>query len=353
MGKIVYSMAGEGRGHATRVKTVVEGLRHEHEIHLLAPGDAYDLLAPAYQGTEVRITRLPALRFGYGKTAAIDPVRTVRDASGYFARLPTVRKQVADHLRRLKPDLGIVDFEPILPRAATDVGLPFVSLDHQHVLVVSDFAEVPPFLRFLCRSGSIAVRRWSPGQSATIVSSFYKPPLRAAWQSTQQVGVLLRPTIASRHGERGTHLVSYFRRSVNPNVIEALAALDREVRVYGVGELPPTGKVTFEPVSEEGFIEDLATCEALVASAGNQVVGEALHLGKPVLGIPEPMNFEQHVNAHYIRSSGAGDWASHDGLTPEHIDGFLQRIDDYRAAIPDDGHDGTGPTLATIRRMLG
>lgn len=353
MGKIVYSMAGEGRGHATRVKTVVEGLRHEHEIHLLAPGDAYDLLAPAYDGTEVRIARLPALRFGYGRGAGIDPLRTISGGSRYFARLPRVRAQLADHLRRLKPDLAIVDFEPILPRAARDVGLPFVTLDHQHVIVVSDLGELSPFLKLLCDSGGLAVRRWSPGQSATIVSSFYKPPLRRAWQSTQQVGVLLRPQIASRAGEPGTHLVAYFRRSVDPRVVEALERLGRDVRVYGAGELPSRGKVSFQPVSEDGFIEDLATSEALIASAGNQVVGEALHLGKPVLGIPEPMNFEQHVNAHFIQASGAGETCSHERLTAERIDEFVQRIDDHRARIPTDGHDGTEPTLATIRRMLG
>ncbi len=352
MGKIVYSMAGEGRGHATRVKTIVESLRHEHEIHLLAPGDAYELLAPAYAGTDVHIRRLPALRFGYGRSAAIDPLRTIGGGGKYFAHMPKLRRQVGDFLRKLGPDLAIVDFEPILPRAARDVGVPFISLDHQHVLVVSDFRELPPFLRLCTNAGGVAVRRWSPGQSAIVVSSFYKPPLRTAWRAAQQVGVLLRPQIASRKGERGQHLVAYFRRTVNPNVLDALERLGRDVRVYGAGELPSRGKVSFRPVSEQGFIDDLATSEALIASAGNQVVGEALHLGKPVFGIPEPMNFEQHVNAHFIQTSGAGECSSHDGLTPERIDDFLQRIDEFRARIPTDGHDGTGPALATIRRML-
>jgi uncharacterized protein (TIGR00661 family) len=352
MGKIVYSMAGEGRGHATRVKTVVEGLRDEHEIHLLAPGDAFELLSPAYAGTDVQITRLPALRFGYGRKAGIDPIRTIGGGGRYFAHMPRLRRQVADFLRRTKPDLAIVDFEPILPRAASDVGVPFMSLDHQHVLVVSDFGELSPFLRFCTNAGALGVRRWSPGQSAIVVSSFYRPPLRPGWQTAQQVGVLLRPQIASRKGEMGDHFVAYFRRAVNPNVIDALERLGKDVRVYGAGELPPRGKVSFRPVSEQGFIDDLATSRALIASAGNQVVGEALHLGKPVLGVPEPMNFEQHVNAHFIEKSGAGVCVSHEGLTPAGIDDFTQRIDEFRARIPPDGHDGTGAALATIRRML-
>ena len=45
---------------------------------------------------------------------------------------------------------------------------------------------------------------------------------------------------------------------------------------------------------------------AVVSTAGNQLVGEALYLGKPVLVMPERVNFEQAINAHYLEQSGAG-----------------------------------------------
>ena len=63
MARILYSMCGEGRGHAARVRAIVEALRREHEIILLAPDDAYDFLASRYSAatSNVFIRRIPGL----------------------------------------------------------------------------------------------------------------------------------------------------------------------------------------------------------------------------------------------------------------------------------------------------
>ncbi|MGE3779673.1 MAG: glycosyltransferase family protein, partial [Pirellulaceae bacterium] len=50
MARIVCSLSGEGRGHATRIAALVEHLRREHDIVLLASHVAYDLLAPICRG---------------------------------------------------------------------------------------------------------------------------------------------------------------------------------------------------------------------------------------------------------------------------------------------------------------
>ncbi len=50
MAKIFYRLAGEVRGHAARVRSMVELLRHEHEIVIFAPEQAFEFLAPRYPG---------------------------------------------------------------------------------------------------------------------------------------------------------------------------------------------------------------------------------------------------------------------------------------------------------------
>ena len=67
MATIFYSLSGEGRGHATRVRAVVEELRKRHRVVIYAPGHAYELLLPVYEGTDVDIrpytrTRVPLQR---------------------------------------------------------------------------------------------------------------------------------------------------------------------------------------------------------------------------------------------------------------------------------------------------
>src|SRR5687768_10264366 len=108
MAKIFYSMAGEGRGHATRVRAVVEQLRRRHEIVLYAPGDAHQLLAPIYDGTEVVVRRIPCLRFCYTQKR-LNPIATIRDGASYLWRLPKLVKQIRRDIDREAPDLAVTD----------------------------------------------------------------------------------------------------------------------------------------------------------------------------------------------------------------------------------------------------
>ena len=48
MAKIAISLCGEGRGHATRICTLVERLKREHEILIFTSGDALVFLAERF-----------------------------------------------------------------------------------------------------------------------------------------------------------------------------------------------------------------------------------------------------------------------------------------------------------------
>ena len=43
--RILYGVAGEGMGHATRSRVVVDDLIEEHDLRLVASSDAYTYLA--------------------------------------------------------------------------------------------------------------------------------------------------------------------------------------------------------------------------------------------------------------------------------------------------------------------
>ncbi len=334
MARIFYSLSGEGRGHATRVMTVVEMFREEHEITVFTYGDAYDMLSPLYRGSDVTVRRIPGLRFKYDGLT-LDYARTGYCVGNYYLKtLRPLVDELAGHIRSGRADLVITDFEPALPRAAARCGVPFVSLDHQHFLVVSDLSELPAGLRWWADTIGLAVRACCRGQARTIVSSFYGPPLKRAYrQIAVQVGPLLRRRVLDARPERRGHAVAYLRRSASPGLLSALADSGIPVRVYGLGERPASGDATFHPVTAEGFLEDLATSQALICTAGNQIVGEALHLGKPVLAIPEPGNREQHINAHFVRRRGVGNWLSMDAVTSARLQGFMDRLEDFKRAM--------------------
>jgi uncharacterized protein (TIGR00661 family) len=352
MATIVYGLAGEGRGHATRVRTVVEALRAEHRFVIYAPGDAYAMLAPIYAGSDVTVEHLPGLHFAYDARNAVSPWRTAGAVAAYAARLPALVARLARDLERVRPVLAITDFEPALPRAAARLGVPVVSLDHQHFLTTSDFSGLPPALRL--RAGALGriVALYDVARAATIVSSFCSPPLRAGLARTLAVGPLLRPAVLAARPEHGAHLVVYLRKFASPQAIDALAACGRDVRVYGLGVRPRCGNVRFHAVDERRFLEDLAGADALVTTAGNQLLGEALYLRKPVLALPEPGNAEQRIHAHLLAAGGAGEWLDFARFDAPALATFLRRVDGYRAAIPNAGANGNPAALAALRRHL-
>ena len=352
MAKIFYSVAGEGRGHATRVRAIVEQLRSEHQFVIFAPDDAYDMLAPLYETSNIRVVRIPGPRFEYGSNKAVSTWRTGLGAFSYVATLPALVDRLEREIDKERPDLVITDFEPSLARAAVSRGVPFVSLDHQHFLVVSDFSHLPKGLQLRAALLGGVVDLYYKGQEATIVSSFCFPRLRPGLGRVVQVGPMLRPQILNATPEHGGHLVAYMRKFGSDRLIEALSASGREVRFYGLGALPSLGNIHFFAIEERRFVEDLATSYALVTTAGNQLLGEALYLKKPILAMPEPKNSEQLIHGHLLAREGTGEWTDFERVSAATVRRFLSRVELYRSRIVPERLNGNAAAIAELRRHL-
>ena len=358
MSKIFYSMAGEGRGHAVRVKTLVEHLRHRHELVLFASGDAHDFLQKTYghdQTENVRLQKVRGLNFRYtgGK---LDLFKSTLSAMKFgWREMPKLVETLRKQIDAEQPDLAISDFEPSLPRAARLTGLPWMSIDHQHVLLAYDLSSLPSLLRRYAWWMSWAVRwYYGWGSYTPVASSFYTPRLKRGFEHVLQIGPMLRPEVVSTSPTTQEFLLSYLRSNTPPEAIEILARCGWPVRIYGLGERPAVGSVTFHAIDEHRFVSDLAACAALMSAAGNQLLGEALYYGKPVFAIPEEMHHEQQINAHFLRQMGAGDWMTAETFAEDRFREFLTRLEEYRSNIlPLKGTiNGTPLALAAIEDAL-
>lgn len=352
MARIVYSMSGEGRGHATRVRTMVELLRGEHELLLLAPGDAYALLEGAYRGSDVRIQRLPGLRFAYNKHQKVAILGTGLNVWRYLLALPQMKREMCEQFEHFGADLLISDYDPGAPRAAQRAGLPYIALDHQSFATHGRFDWLPGKLRF--QLAQIKLVNWIlyHRQVHTISSSFFRPDAKRERPDVTFVGSMLRPQVLDAEIVRGEHITAYCRRSVTENVLESLASAPCEVRLYGLGEKADRGSIRFRPISEDGFVADLASGRAVVANAGNQLLGETLYLGKPMLALPEEGQHEQMLNSHVLERLGGGRWCTPRELTPEKLHAFLDEADQLEAAIDREFAHGAPNALAAIRKVL-
>ena len=149
-------------------------------------------------------------------------------------------------------------------------------------------------------------------------------------------------------------VLSYLRRHTPFSAIESLADCGLPVRVYGLGRRDPVGRVSFHDIDERRFVEDLASCRALVSAAGNQLIGEALHLGKPLLVLPERAHAEQLMNSHFLNAMGCGDFCVLEEVSRDRVRMVLAemaRLTPALAAVAG-RMDGTDDVLRAIGHRL-
>jgi UDP:flavonoid glycosyltransferase YjiC (YdhE family) len=91
-----------------------------------------------------------------------------------------------------------------------------------------------------------------------------------------------------------------------------------------------------------------------VSAAGNQLIGESLHLGKPLLVLPERAHSEQLMNSSFLAAMGCGDVALLEEVTPTRVRGFLDQLGSYAPALASVAGrmDGTPDVLRIIARRL-
>jgi uncharacterized protein (TIGR00661 family) len=310
------------------------------------------MLADAYADVDrVTVCEIPGLHFSY-RGQRLDYFKSCCSAVPYLWQMRDRIGKLERLLQQERPDLAITDFEPLLPRAAQRCGIPYVSFDHQHFLVVNDLSELPWLLRWKARLLAPSVRLFYCGQRRTIVSSFYRPPLKPNTRNVTQTGVLLRPEILHARPVVGDFVLVYMRRFLRENLWQALQRCGRPVRIYGLGEHPSNGNLQFRQVDECNFIDDLIHCYAVVSNAGNQLVGESLYLKKPFLALPESGNFEQSINAHFVRQSGGGDAVPFRQIGPNQLQRFLERVPEYRRQIRSEAVAGNTEALEAILSEL-
>ena len=110
------------------------------------------------------------------------------------------------------------------------------------------------------------------------------------------------------------------------------------------------GNLRYRPFSEAGFIDDLRTAAAVIASAGFTLMGEAVYLHKPMLAEPVARQFEQILNARYLQKEGYGVCA--DQITASTLQEFLSRVPEFAANLARYSQDGNRDLLAKLDSVL-
>jgi uncharacterized protein (TIGR00661 family) len=354
--RIAIGVCGEGRGHATRMATLVEHLQDEHEIVMFSFAEGLEFLRRRFPAgaSPVRIIEIPGIRFMYTRER-IDLTRSIVAGLHYkYRQVWPLVDRLCPEIKKFGADLVVTDFEPALPRAGQRRGIPFVSVDHQHFLRSYDLSGLSLFLRAWAFFMGRVVSMYIKEPADTVVSAFFRPPLRKGWEHVVQTGPLLRSEILRAQPRDGGFILSYFRRHTPRKAIEALTDCGMPVKVYGLGQKEGYRNISFHSIDEHRFLEDLASCRCMISAAGNQLIGEALHLSKPMLLLPERIHAEQRMNSHYLARMGCGEAELLEKVTRNRVGAFLGKLDHLRGTMAgmQRGIDGTPEVLRILQRRL-
>ncbi|MEM9490102.1 MAG: glycosyltransferase family protein [Myxococcota bacterium] len=348
--RIIYGVHGYGRGHATRSMAVIDELRQHHEVRVIAGGDAYELLCRRYPVLEV-----DCLRWHYGKSGRRSAWTTLRSAApqvrDIFTRGP-VWQRVADEMQRFVPQVVISDAEAWTHRVARTLSIPRISFDHAGIMA---FCRPPldtldDIRRRMIDANAYKGLMGTPQRK--LVSSFFKVPV--VDDSVAIVPPIMRDEIYRTPASQGDHVLVYLnngRVQWTPRLRQALLGAGVPVRVYGVADRGGEGPITFRPVDNQGFIDDLSSCRAVVSTAGNQLVGEAMHYGKAMLVMPEEC-VEQRMNALAIAREGVGEWLPSTDITAARVASFLARAARYGANALSKALDGRREAMLILERWF-
>jgi uncharacterized protein (TIGR00661 family) len=351
--RILYGVVGEGMGHAIRSRVILDELVQRHDVQVVVSGRAHDYLAKR-ANDHLRVKKI----WGFTIVTEDNEVRNFRTllanvkgalTGGWPQNIKTYF-EIADSFR---PDVVISDFESWSYLYGVNHGLPVISVDN--IQIVNRCRHDKDVIAGHEASFQIAkgiVKAKVPGAYQYLITSFFRPPVRK--KRTSLHPPVLRPEILAARTEAGSHLLVYQSYTTNQELPDLLRRTGIECRIYGLRrdlqEEERDGNLVYKPFSEQGFIDDLRTARAVVASAGFTLMGEAVYLHKPMLAEPVAKQFEQILNARYLEKEGYG--LSTDRIDEARLREFLQRIPEFETNLSRYSQDGNKELLSRLESAM-
>ncbi|MAW30953.1 MAG: hypothetical protein CMD15_03505 [Flavobacteriales bacterium] len=296
--KIAMALAGEGRGHTVRAVALGQELIDlGHDLRFFTKGQSEDLLIERFGHDSLQI--MPVPRFvSFGPRVSVTATGIMGGV--FLLGIRNKVKQTIDDMGDWRPDICISDFEPVLPRVAKKLKVPCISFDSQHFTIACDMKNYLSVIhRMRISIVALIAKIFNPYAKLHVVSKPFSLPVRK--NKYHLVGPMLRPSIENGNWEpTNTHIVCYSRAALSkclPEIFNYSEELGLEVRLYGFHPENIPTHVKKMPISDQGFVDDLLSCNLIISTAGSQLIGEVATLGIPSILIPEPGQVEQDINA--------------------------------------------------------
>lgn len=342
MAKILYSVAGEGLGHAVRSKAVIESLAYRNKVRIAASSKSYLYLSKFFDAEEIDYFNIIYLN---------NKAANLLTFFSNFIRFPVILARGWKILRiinEFKPDIIITDFEPLVSYFAYFKKIPLISIDNQHIITNALHKNIPKKYWLDAIITKLVIKLFIVKSRKFFINSFYNCRLKD--KNSVLIKPLLRKEIINSKTSDKNHILVYQTSKSNNGLINELQKINEKFIVYGFYENKNLGNVILKDVGEKEFLKDLASCKAVITNGGFTLISEALYLEKPILSIPVKRQFEQTLNAIYLEKMGYGIHA--EGTSREIIEKFINDIPKFRKKLMGYKKYGNGEALRKINRAI-
>ncbi|MDI9623759.1 MAG: glycosyltransferase family protein [Methanothermobacter sp.] len=338
--RILYSVCGEGMGHAIRSGVILEELVKDYDVLIFASDRAYKYLKERFENVHEI----------YGFNTVYEN-NEVKDLKTFLKAMKTFPRDLKENLRLLyrmardfKPDVVVSDFEFYASLISNILRIPLISVDNMHVITQCNI-EYPKKYRKDKLKAEAVIRSFIIRPKRYIITSYFFPKIKDP-EKVVMFPPILRKKIMNLKPYYGDHIFVYQTSKTNIRLLKTLKKINRKFIIYGFDKDKIDDNLYFRKFNEDEFFKDLESAAAVITNGGFTLISEALYLKKPVYSVPVKGQFEQILNAFYLEKLGYGEF--HEEADKKSIETFLKKLPIYRKNL--EKYEG-GDNMALIEEL--
>ncbi|MBM4240519.1 MAG: glycosyltransferase [Euryarchaeota archaeon] len=342
--RILYAVCGEGMGHAIRSSVIIKYLLEKNEVIIFASGRAHKYLSERYNNVYSI--------YGFN---TVYKENSVNNTQTFLKAMRNLPRDLKDNLELLykvaeefKPNIIISDFEFYSNLLSKLMRIPLISIDNMHIITQCRIEVPEKYSRDRLKAVGV-IRSFIIRPRRYLITTFFYPEVKNK-DKAALFPPILREEILSLKPKIGDYVLVYQTSDSNKRLINLLKSVDEKFVVYGYKTENVEENLCFRKFNENQFFKDLKSCKAVITNGGFTLIGESLYLKKPVLSIPVRGQFEQILNALYLKKLGYGEFEEE--LTTENLEKFLEKLNIYRESLKSYKYQGNQEILEELDRSI-
>lgn len=343
MVKILYGICGEGLGHASRCRILLNHLRKDNEIKIVAGGKAFKFLSKEFDDVEEIVS--PRLVYEGGDVKLYHSIFQM--LFNTITKTPFSFLKVRRIIKNFKPDICITDAEPISHFAARFSKIKRMSIDNPQALLYRKYkvniGEVMScfFLITALKLGILGADRY-------IIYDFSEEKVKDSRVLFKKP--LIQEGILKQKPKYENHIFVYQTSISTEFIFNIFKKFDEKFIIYGFDKEKVDKNLIFRKFNDTDFYNDISNAKAVITNGGFSLLSEALYLKKPIFSLPIKNQFEQVFNAKIIQKLSVGVYQKE--LTEANLKDFINNLNFYKENLNGYNPGNQKEILMTIEKEI-